>query len=87
MTFILKLKDLDVDIKIDFICKKIDNNTDVSLLKKYIETVEEISELAEVWNHKRPKLETDKKLKVGNKLLEKGIVKQFGNKEPIKISI
>ena len=87
MTFILKLKDLDVDIKIDLICKKIDNNTDVSLLKKYIETVEEISELAEVWNHKRPKLETDKKLKVGNKLLEKEIVKQFGNKEPIKISI
>ena len=87
MTFILNLNYLDVDIKINLICKKIDNDTDVSLLKKYIETVEEISELAEVWNHKRPKLETDKKLKVGNKLLEKEIVKQFGNKEPIKISI
>ncbi|WP_455087774.1 YobI family P-loop NTPase [Parvimonas micra] len=87
MTFILKLKDLDVDIKIDLICKKIDNDIDVSLLKKYIGAVKEISELAEVWENKRPKLETDKKLKVGNKLLEKGIVKRFGNGNPIKIYI
>lgn len=87
MAFILNLKDLDVDIKTDLICKKIDNNTDVSLLKKYIGAVKEISELAEVWENKRPKLETDKKLKVGNKLLEKGIVKRFGNGNPIKIYI
>ena len=87
MTFILNLNDLDVDIKIDLICKKIDNDIDVSLLKKYIGAVKEISELAEVWENKRPKLETDKKLKVGNKLLEKGIVKRFGNGNPIKIYI
>lgn len=87
MTFILNLNDLDVDIKIDLICKKIDNDIDVSLLKKYIGAVKEISELAEVWENKRPKLETDKKIKVGNKLLEKGIVKRFGNGNPIKIYI
>ena len=87
MTFILKLKDLDVDIKIDLICKKIDNNTDVSLLRKYIETVEEISELAEVWNHKIRKLETYEEQKVGNKLLGKGIVKRYGEGYPIKIFI
>ena len=87
MTFILKLKDLDVDIKIDFICKKIDNNTDVSLLKKYIETVEEISELAEVWDNKHPTLENDNEIKVGNKLLEKGIVRRYGKGNPIKIYI
>ena len=87
MTFILKLKDLDVDIKIDLICKKIDNNTDISLLRKYIETVEEISKLAEVWDNKIRKLETYEEQKVGNKLLEKGIVKRYGEGYPIKIFI
>lgn len=87
MTFILKLKDLDVDIKIDLICKIIDNNTDVSFLRKYIEIVGEISELAEVWENNYPELETDEEKKVGNKLLEKGIVRRYGKGNPIKIFI
>lgn len=87
MAFILNLKDLDVDIKTDLICKKIDNNTDVSLLKKYIESVPEISKLAGVWKNEHLKLETDEELKVGQKLQEKGIVRQFGKENPITISI
>ena len=86
MTFILKLKDLDVDIKIDLICKKIDNNTDVSLLRKYIETVEEISELAEVWNHKNPKLDNACKEKIGTALIKANYVKGINYKDYLEIS-
>ena len=56
-------------------------------MKKYIETVEEISELAEVWDNKHPTLENDNEIKVGNKLLEKGIVRRYGKGNPIKIYI
>ena len=87
MAFILNLKDLDVDIKTDLICKKIDNNTDFSLLKKYIESVPEISKLAGLWKNNYPKLISNFEKQVGNKLLEKGIVKQYGDKKPIKIFI
>ena len=87
MTFILNFEGLETYIKIDLICKKIDNDTDVLLLRKYIESIKEISKLAEVWNHKNPTLENDYEIKVGNKLLEKGIVKQYGEGYPIKIFI
>lgn len=86
MAFILKLKDLDVDIKIDLICKKIDNNTDVSLLKKYIEAVKEISELAKVWDHKRPKLDNTYKEKTGSALIEAKYVKKIKYKDYLGIS-
>ena len=87
MTFILNFEGLENYLKIDLICKKIDNDTDVLLLRKYIETVEEISKLAEVWDNKIRKLETYEEQKVGNKLLEKGIVKRYGEGYPIKIFI
>lgn len=87
MAFILKLKDLDVNIKTDLICKKIENNTDFSLLKKYIESVPKISKLAGLWKNNYPKLISNFEKQVGNKLLEKGIVRQYGDKKPIKIFI
>ena len=86
MAFILNLNDLDVDIKIDLICKKIDNNTDVSLLKKYIESVPKISELAEVWNHKYPKLDNTYKEKIGTALIEAKYVKKIKYKDYLGIS-
>ena len=86
MTFILNLNDLDVDIKIDLICKKIDNNTDVSLLRKYIETVEEISKLAKVWNHKNPKLDNACKEKIGTALIKANYVKGIKYKDYLGIS-
>ncbi|WP_455059144.1 YobI family P-loop NTPase [Parvimonas micra] len=87
MTFILNLNYLDVDIKIDLICEKIDNDTDVSLLKKYIKTVKEISKLAEVWNHKRPKLDNTYKEKIGTALIEANYVKKINYKDYLRISI
>ncbi|EDP24269.1 YobI family P-loop NTPase [Parvimonas micra] len=87
MTFILNFEGLETYIKIDLICKKIDNDTDVLLLRKYIESVKEISKLAEVWENNYPELETDEEKKIGNKLLEKGIVKQYREGYPIKIFI
>ena len=86
MTFILNLNDLDVDIKIDLICEKIDNDTDVSLLKKYIETVKEISKLAEVWNHKNPKLDNTFKEKIGTALIKAKYVKKIKYKDCLGIS-
>ena len=86
MTFILNLNDLDVYIKTDLICKKIDNNTDVSLLKKYIESVPKISELAEVWNHKHPKLDNTYKEKIGTALIEAKYVKKIKYKDYLGIS-
>lgn len=86
MAFILNLNGLDVDIKIDLICKKIDNNTDVSLLKKYIESVPKISELAEVWNHTHPKLDNTYKEKIGTALIEAKYVKKIKYKDYLGIS-
>lgn len=86
MTFILNLNELDVDIKIDLICEKIDNDTDVSLLKKYIETVKEISKLAEVWNHKNPKLDNTFKEKIGTALIKAKYVKKIKYKDCLGIS-
>lgn len=86
MTFILNIEGLETYIKIDLICKKIDNNTDVSLLKKYIETVKEISKLAEVWNHKNPKLDNTYKEKIGTALIEAKYVKKIKYKDCLGIS-
>lgn len=86
MTFILNLNYLDVDIKINLICKKIDNDTDVSLLKKYIESVKEISKLAEIWNHKNPKLDNTYKEKIGTALIEAKYVKKIKYKDYLGIS-
>lgn len=86
MAFILNLNGLDVDIKIDLICKKIYNNTDVSLLKKYIESVPKISELAEVWNHTHPKLDNTYKEKIGTALIEAKYVKKIKYKDYLGIS-
>lgn len=86
MTFILNLNYLDVDIKINLICKKIDNDTDVSLLKKYIESVKEISKLAEIWNHKNTKLDNTYKEKIGTALIEAKYVKKIKYKDYLGIS-
>ncbi len=86
MTFILNFEGLETYIKIDLICKKIDNNTDVSLLRKYIETVKEISKLAEVWNHKNPKLDNTFKEKIGTALIKAKYVKKIKYKDCLGIS-
>ena len=87
MTFILNFEDLETYIKIDLICKKIDNSTDVSFLRKYIKSVKEISELAEVWNHKNPKLDNTYKEKIGTALIEANYVKKINYKDYLRISI
>ena len=86
MTFILNFEGLETYIKIDLICKKIDNSTDVSFLRKYIKSVKEISELAEVWNHKNPKLDSTYKEKIGTALIKANYVKGIKYKDYLGIS-
>jgi len=87
MEFVLNLNNIDINTKINLICTKIKNNIDVIFLKKYIESVTEISELAEVWDGKRPKLENEEKRKVGNMLIENGYVSKYGDVEPVRVYI
>lgn len=53
-----------------------------SELKEYIDFVDEIKDLNEVWNHKQPKLNNTYKQDIGKALAENGYVK-IKNTSPI----
>lgn len=46
-----------------------------SELKEYIDSVDEIKDLNEVWNHKQPKLNNPYKKDIGKALADNGDVK------------
>lgn len=87
MEFVLNSNKIDINTKITLICTKINKGLEVDILRKYIESVPKISELAEVWNHKRPKLDNTYKEKIGTALIEANYVKKINYKDYLRISI
>lgn len=76
MKYILKSEDFSSNTKTTLIITKIKNKADVSVLKEYISTVNEIAELSTVWSGKRPILDNSYKKLIGDELIEAGYVKR-----------
>ena len=76
MKYILKSEDFSSNTKTTLIITKIKNKADVSILKEYISTVNEIAELSTVWSGKRPILNNSSKKQIGDELIEAGYVKR-----------
>lgn len=87
MNHVLNLKSIDINTKIALIIRKIENKTSAKLLKEYISYVQEISELSNVWNKKRPVLDNFYKEKIGESLIEFGYVKsgRYKGKKNIRL--
>jgi hypothetical protein len=87
INFVLKSKIVNIDTKIALIIRKIENKINAKLLKEYISYVQEISELSNVWNKKRPVLDNFYKEKIGESLIEFGYVKsgRYKGKKNIRL--
>ena len=81
MEYVLKQEYIDIETKISLIETKIINDTKPEQLKEYISLVDEISDLATVWENKQPALDSGYKEQVGEKLIEKEYVKIRNSKD------
>ena len=75
MKYLLTCTLVSLEIKLVLLQTKIQNKVEVSELKEYIQLIDEIKDLNEVWNHKRPKLNSTYKQDIGKALADKGYVK------------
>ena len=66
---------VSIENKVILLQTKIQNEVDNSELKEYIDSVDEIKDLNEVWNHKRPKLNNPYKQDIGKALADNEYVK------------
>lgn len=87
MRYILKSVVVKLDTKINLIITKINNKTSVDVLKEYISSITEISELAEVWDSRYPSLNNSYKEKIGQALIKAKYVSQRRSKNYLKIWI
>ena len=88
MLYILEHKDFEIELKIDLILIKIKNKCEDSYLRKYISMVDEIRDLADVWNNKHPSYNDNEfKEKIALSLIKYGYVVKTSYKETPKIYI
>ena len=85
LIFLLKLEDIDVDIKVDLIINKILHRAPLDSIKEYILKVPEIAELATVWEQKYPLVDNEQKKLVANALANANMIKyrQWRNEKRI----
>ena len=82
MKYLLTYTLVSVENKVMLLQTKIQNKVEKSELKEYIQLIDEIKELNEVWNHKQPKLNSTYKRDIGKALADCGYVK-IRNTSPI----
>ena len=82
MNYLLTYSLVSIENKVMLLQTKIQNKVKVSELKEYIDSVDEIKDLNEVWNHKQPKLNSTYKQDIGKALADSGYVK-IRNTSPI----
>ena len=82
MKYLLTYTLVSVENKVMLLRTKIQNKVEKSELKEYIQLIDEIKELNEVWNHKQPKLNSTYKRDIGKALADCGYVK-IRNTSPI----
>ena len=75
MNYLLTYSLVSIENKVMLLQTKIQNKVKVSELKEYIDSVDEIKDLNEVWNHKQPKLNSTYKQDIGKALADCGYVK------------
>lgn len=78
--------DISTDLKVEVIIKLIEADAPVKCLEKLISNVDEISELADVWNNMRPLLDNNYKELVGNALIQHEYVGQWRNSDSRRIA-
>ena len=66
---------VSIENKVKLLQTKIQNEVKRSELKEYIDSVDEIKDLNEVWNHKQPELNNTYKKDIGKALADNGYVK------------
>lgn len=82
MNYLLTYSSVSIENKVILLQTKIQNKVKVNELKEYINSVNEIKDLNEVWNRKQPKLNSTYKQNIGTALAENGYVK-IKNTSPI----
>lgn len=78
LNYILQDKNISIDIKIELVTIKIKNNVDSHQLSHYIAEIEEIAEIATVWNRKWPLIDNQYKQKICQALVDNQYVKRRG---------
>ena len=78
--------DASIDLKVSVIIKMIEANAPVKCLKELISNVDEISELADVWNNMRPPLDNNYKELVGDALIQHEYVGSRNDKDCVRIA-
>lgn len=87
MQYVLSSPDIKLSTKVSLVLTKIKNRLSVNVLKSYISSVNEISELSNVWENKQPLLDNFYKDKVGQELIKFGYVKLRNNKDHPRIML
>lgn len=87
MQYVLNSSNIKIDTKIALIETKINNGSDVNILKQYISSVLEISDLSNVWDRKQPLLDNEYKEKIGQALISSGYVKPRKDNEYQRIML
>lgn len=87
MEYVLSSPNIQLSSKVSLILTKIENRLSVDLLKVYISSVTEISDLSNVWKHKHPLLDNDYKNTVGQALIKFGYVKLLKDKDYHRIML
>ena len=87
MEYVLSSPNIQLSSKVSLILIKIENRLSVDLLKVYISSVTEISDLSNVWKHKHPLLDNDYKNTVGQALIKFGYVKLLKDKDYHRIML
>lgn len=75
MEYILSNSDISVEYKIDLVITVISNGANIDLIKKYLLSIDEVSEIVSIWKRKRPSLDNIYKEKIADILIEKEIAK------------
>lgn len=65
MEYVLNSSNIKTDTKVSLIETKINNHSDVIILKQYISSVLEITNLSSVWDRKQPLLDNGYKERIG----------------------
>ena len=87
MQYVLNLSNININSKISLILTKIENKLSINLLKNYISSVKEISDISNVWENRYPLLNNSYKEKVGQALIKFGYVKMRKNKDYPRIML
>ena len=87
MEYVLNSSNIKTDTKVSLIEKKINNHYDVNILKQYISSVLEITNLSSVWDRKQPLLDNGYKERIGQALINSGYVRPRKDKEGQRIML